>query len=638
MYREIYSQLNPIQMKNLLLHIVAAATLLFFNNANFAQAPDLGTAANFVLFTSVGAVGNTGTSHLTGNVGTNSGSSTGFGNVNGVMHNNDGATAQCASDLLIAYNKLNTAIPAFFPAPLLGNGDTLNAGVYSISGNTTLNLNLTLNAKGDSTAVFIFQVQGTFSSGANAKIILINGAQACNVFWKVEGAVSLAAATTMRGTIIANNAAIVMSAGDTLEGRALSTTGAVSVNGVLAYTPIGCGSPLLTGPAAPDLASTANFALFSGNGELTNSGVTKVTGDVGTNVGLTTGFDPLNVTGTIHPKPDDSTAAAAVDLLTVYNYLNTLPADIELLYPAQFGNNLVLTPHTYLMNAATTFTDTLYLNAQGNANSVFVIKINGALSTSTYSKVILINGAQASNVFWKVDGAVDINDYSVFKGTIVANNGAISLNTGDSLDGRALTTNGAFSTAAITATLPAASTLPVTWLSFTAEKNTSSSVLLKWSTASEINNHHFDVQRSSDGSSFTTLGSVTAGNNPNIVQSYSYTEFKTINGNNFYRLKQVDLDGKFKYSAIVKINMTGALWAVFPNPAISKTTIQIRSQLKNVSFTLVDNYGKTVYYRSLPTVNAGEFKDIPLTNFARGTYMLKIESDKGSKTEKIIVQ
>ena len=63
----------------------------------------------------------------------------------------------------------------------------------------------------------------------------------------------MASGTTMRGTIIANNAAINMNTGDTLEGRALSTTGAVTVDGVLAYTPIGCGSPVLTGPTAPML-------------------------------------------------------------------------------------------------------------------------------------------------------------------------------------------------------------------------------------------------------------------------------------------------------------------------------------------------------------------------------------------------
>ena len=441
-------------MKTRLLNLLTVVIILLIPMLNFGQAPPLGTAADFVLFTTVGAVGNTGTSQITGNVGTNSGAITGFGNVNGVMNSGNGSTAQCAEDLLTAYNQLNSTVPTFFPAPLLGNGQILNAGVYSISGAATLNLDLNLNAQGNSNAVFIFQIQGPFSTGANSKVKLLNGALACNVFWKVEGLVSMAAGTFMKGTVIANNAAINMGIGDTLEGRALSTTGAVNVLGVLAYTPIGCGSPVLTGPAAPVLASSECFTLFSANGPVSNAGITHVTGDVGTNVGLTTGFNPLFVIGTVHPIPDGFTLQAAADLGNAYTYLNALPYDIELLYPAQFGHNLVLTPHSYLMNAATTFTDTVYLNAMGNPNAVFVIKINGALSTSTYSKVLLINGTQTKNVYWKVDGAVSINDYSVFKGTIVCNNGAMLLATGVAIEGRALTTTGALGTSAITATMP----------------------------------------------------------------------------------------------------------------------------------------------------------------------------------------
>jgi len=441
-------------MKTTLLQIVTAVTLLSFPNINFGQTITLGTAANYVLFSTNGAMSNTGISQLTGNVGSNNGSSTGFGNVNGNMDNNNGASGQAATDLLVAYNQLNNAVPAFFPAPALGNNTTLIAGTYSISAAATLDLSLTLNAQGNANAKFIFQIQGPLSANANSKVQLINGALACNVYWKVEGLVTLAAGTTMRGTVIANNAAINMNTGDTLEGRALTTAGAVTVDGVLAYTPIGCGSPVLTGPSAPTLASTACYAIFSSDGSVTNTGVTNVTGDVGTNVGLTTGFAALNVIGTIHPIPDGSTAACAADLANVYTYLNTLTSDIELLYPAQFGRNLVLTPHTYIMKAATVFTDTLYLNALGDANAVFVIQINGALSTSTHSKVKLINGTLAKNVFWKVDGAVDINDSSIFKGTIVCNNGAVGLKTGVALDGRAFTTTGTLTTAAITAIMP----------------------------------------------------------------------------------------------------------------------------------------------------------------------------------------
>lgn len=441
-------------MKNKLLFNSLGLALLTFHGIGYAQAPVLGTAADFALFSSNGAVMNVGISHITGNVGTNSGSSTGFGNVNGRMHDNDLASAQASADVLLAYNQLNSTVPLFFPAPLLGNGDTLIASVYETVGATTLNGDLYLDAEGDANAVFILRIQGPLSTSANSKIKLVNGALACNVYWKVEGLVSIAAGTVMRGTIVANNAAINMNINDTLEGRALSTAGAITVDGVLVYTPIGCGSPVLTGPTAPNLGGAQCYAIFSSSGAVTNSGTTYVTGDVGTNVGLTTGFQAINVTGAIHPIPDGSTAACASDLNNAYNYLNSLAYDIELLYPAEFGNNLVLTPHTYLLNAATIFTDSLYLDAMGDMNAVFVIQINGALYTSTYAKVLLINGTQAKNVYWKIEGAVSINDYSEFKGTIVCNNGAIDLTTGVMLDGRALTTSGNLSTAAITAIMP----------------------------------------------------------------------------------------------------------------------------------------------------------------------------------------
>src|SRR4051812_30021686 len=102
--------------------LFSVLSLLLSPLAIFAQAPALGTAASFVLFSSHGAVTNTGITHLTGNVGTNSGSSTGFGNVNGSMHDGDAASAQCSADLLIAYNQLNATTATHFPAPLLGNG------------------------------------------------------------------------------------------------------------------------------------------------------------------------------------------------------------------------------------------------------------------------------------------------------------------------------------------------------------------------------------------------------------------------------------------------------------------------------------------------------------------------------------
>ncbi|MFN3753990.1 ice-binding family protein [Flavobacterium sp.] len=437
-------------MNKHLLLVTSVALFSFAAHTN-AQAPVLGTSAGFALFSTNGAVSSTGLSHITGNVGTNNGSSTNFGNVDGVMHDADGTTANAAASLTVAYNQLDAAIPNFFPAPVLGNGQSLNAGTYFIGESASLNNALTLNAQGNPNAVFIFQIEGAFSSAAGAQVLLTNGALACNVFWKIEGLVDLATNTIMKGTIVANNAAIILNTGVSLEGRALSTTGAITVSGVTVVMPLGCGTPVLTGPTAPVLNTVACYTVFSGNGAVANTGVSFVTGDIGTNVGLTTGFQTENVTGTIHPNPDVSTAQCALDLNNVYTYLSTLPVDIELLYPAAFGQNLVLTPHTYLMNAATVLNGTVFLNAQNNPDAVFVIKIVGALSTSTYASVVLQNGAQAKNVFWKIDGATSLNDYASFRGTLIGNNGAVILNTGTNIEGRVLSTSGGISTFGINA-------------------------------------------------------------------------------------------------------------------------------------------------------------------------------------------
>jgi hypothetical protein len=442
-------------MKNLLHNFFASVCLIVFPAMVFGQAPNLGTAAEFVLFSTVGAVSNMGNSHMTGNVGSNNGSSTGFGNVNGGMHDNDGISAQAATDLLALYTELNSTIPNFAIAAALGGGDTLVAGVYAVSAAATIDLELILDAQNDPNAVFIFKISGPLSTGTNAKVNLINGAQACNVFWKVEGLVSLGSGTFMRGNIVANNAAIVISANDTLQGRALSIAGAVTVDGTLAYIPIGCGRAVLVGAVAPDLGSAACFAIFSADGPVTNAGVSYATGDIGTNVGLTVGFNQLHVVGQIYPIPTAVTAACATDLGVAYTYLNLLPADIELLYPAQFGSDLVLTAHTYVMNGAVDFVDTLYLHAHDNPDAVFVIKVYGAFSAASYSSVVLAGGAQAKNVYWLIDGAVELNDYATFVGTIICNNGAIDLKTGVRLDGRALTTVGAVGAAAVNVTIPA---------------------------------------------------------------------------------------------------------------------------------------------------------------------------------------
>ncbi len=357
----------------------------------------------------------------------------------------------------------------------------------------------------------------------------------------------------MKGTIVANNAAININPDVSLEGRALTTTGAITVNKITAAIPTGCSRPVLTGPAAPNLLSTACYAIFTSSGDISGDEASTVTGDIGSNFGLTAGYDQLKVTGMVHLIPDVSTSQCANDLTKVRDYLDGLPHDIELLVPPEFGHNLSLTPHTYFLDGATIFTDTLFLDAQNNADAVFVIVVNGALATSTAAVVSLLNGAKAANVFWRVTGAVDVEVNSDFKGTVIVTGGAISLKTGVKLDGRALTTAGAFSTNAITATTHSpCGILPLSWLYFRgtpAQKK----VLLEWETTTEINNGFFTLEKSRDGVTFQPLATVNA--TPamqNAEPHYSFTDLQPYSIA-YYRISQTDNNGKKSYFRTIQV-------------------------------------------------------------------------------------
>ena len=223
---------------NKIIQISTIVTLLFAPSINFAQAPNLGTAANFVLFTSVGAVTNLETSTISGDVGTNNGAVTGFSSITGAIHEIDGASAMAVVDLQIAYIELLAATAtAGVHDVVLGNGETLNAGAYRTNAATSLVGNLILDGQGNAGAVFLFNITGALSSATNAQVSLINGAQACNVFWAVDGALGLMG-TSMVGTII--NTGAINITGGSLDGRALSLNGAINTDAINAGTPAGC--------------------------------------------------------------------------------------------------------------------------------------------------------------------------------------------------------------------------------------------------------------------------------------------------------------------------------------------------------------------------------------------------------------
>jgi len=227
-----------------------------------APAPvGLGTAESFAVLAGE-TITNTGPTTINGDVGLHPGSAvTGFGSVTliGSLKVADGVALQAKNDLLTAYNDAAGRTPVTSVPTELG-GQALIAGVYnSASGTFGLTGTLTLNAEGDPTAVFIFQAASTLITAPGSSVALINGAQACNVYWQVGSSATLDTTTSFKGNILALTS-IAMNTGATLEGRALARNGSVTLDTNVITRPA-CSTPSPTSSpassATPGLPNTS---------------------------------------------------------------------------------------------------------------------------------------------------------------------------------------------------------------------------------------------------------------------------------------------------------------------------------------------------------------------------------------------
>jgi hypothetical protein len=188
----------------------------------------------------------------------------------------------------------------------------------------------------------------------------------------------------------------------------------------------------------------ACFAVLGGS-TVTNTGATVISGgDLGLYPGTSvTGFPPGTVTSPATQHVTDAVALNAQGSLTsAYNYATGLTATAAL--PADI-TNLTFAPGVYSNAGAVGLSaGTVTLDAQGDANAVFVFKIGSTLTTAASTQIVLANAALANNVYWLVGTSATLGTSSAFKGTILAN-ASITLGTGASLQGRALASTAAVS-------------------------------------------------------------------------------------------------------------------------------------------------------------------------------------------------
>jgi len=171
---------------------------------------------------------------------------------------------------------------------------------------------------------------------------------------------------------------------------------------------------------------------------------------------------------------------------------------------------------------------------------------------------------------------------------------------------------------------PSNTALPVTFISFNAEK-LSNSTKLTWKVGVEENLKGYEIEKSTDGRQFTSVGFVPA----NGQATYTFTDAQTNQGPVFYRIRNVDIDGKFKYSNILSLKngASSLVLRAFPLPAINKLTIQHEAVFNNGGININTTDGRVV--KGIIPAKGSLETIVNLSGLKSGVYVLVFDSGNG---------
>lgn len=368
---------------------------------------------------------------------------------NGSIEVDSPAAVACSRDMQIAYN---ASVAAPCPAANIYaelSGLTLAPGVYCSGSEMKFSAaTLTLDGQGDPTAQWIFQITTALTTASSTSFILENGAKAENIYWAIGTGATLGYASSFVGNILAQTA-ITFGTQSVISGRALAST-AISFESSSSVT-------LPTSPTSDShtknmaiasmsttevpmlLGSCATFAVLAGTAVSFNGVKTVVkTGSVGVSPGSAIGGSyEIDAGSEEHNTPLAKSCAA--NLAILYSQASNAACSANHTLQSADLAGVVLTPGTYC-SATGTFmfsAATLTLDAQGNTDAQWIFQTVTTLSTATATSFKLINGAQASNVFWAIGTSASIGYSSNFVGTIFAQ-GAINYDTSANIVGRGL--------------------------------------------------------------------------------------------------------------------------------------------------------------------------------------------------------
>lgn len=170
-----------------------------------------------------------------------------------------------------------------------------------------------------------------------------------------------------------------------------------------------------------------------------------------------------------------------------------------------------------------------------------------------------------------------------------------------------------------TGTINGTVTLPVQFLTFDAKLFGGNTVAIDWSTATETNNQYFEVERSEDGKKYTSVQKVDGALNSNTIKKYQIIDSSPNNGTNYYRLKQIDLDGKFTYyEKIVTVRVLSGKTELraYPNPAAEYVFVDVSPNAKLSFFDTQGNKIKLAYHQENNRIR------VDVSSLSTGIYLL----------------
>lgn len=470
-------------------------------------------------------------------------------------------------------------------------------------------------------------IEGNLTVNANSEIRAISGRSDLSVGGNIinNGTITITGTTNARLYLggKAGTGAVAITTPQTISGtgvfRNSTTTTTANVTGMVVDNAGGVTFP-------SDFSVSNNLTLTAGNvnmgaNTLTLGISTATTGTMAFTTGRVLGKFKRYISGTgTYNFPvgiTTNTRNAAINFTTAPATGGTLTG--EWISGSSGGNGLPLTEGSITIERTSIEGFWRLTPADGLAGGTFTgtFTPNGIVGVSDFTKLVLLKRNDNASP-WTLEG------------THVATTGTNALPV---LSRTAMSGFGEFGIGSSTE-----NTLPVMLVNFRGEQSGSTNRLL-WSTSTETNNRGFDLERSSDGRNYSSIAFVTSkaeNGNSNSTLNYNYNDVRPLTGNNYYRLKQMDNDGKTTVSNVVLLSGKVSditLSSVYPNPATRALNVVITSpKAEKVTIMVSDLTGKVVMQTATQLAVGDNQQTFNVQQLAAGTYVIKAVCANGCET------